>query len=175
MRVMVVRQLLWFSQLAVRLVGRYGRKLQGHLSITVAAGTDHDDPVVSAGARAAEVLFGGVGGDGEQSAGDGERQDRLECGNSVARQGGDAFGDFVLLHTVMLQHRVCDLLAVVIGHLDNQANRVGDTRLEHALGDVRTVVLKQPMPKLAGLVRNAGVHMSPVIQGGVLCSLGSTR
>ena len=113
-----------------------------NLSVTVPAATNDNDPVDARFARRGEVLEGGFGGDGEDLLGRLEADDAFEGGDGVLAVGRDEFRDLVPRHPLFLKGRVGELLADVVGHLNDHADRISHAGFLHPLHHIRGVVIQ---------------------------------
>jgi hypothetical protein len=129
-----------------------------NLSIAVASATHDNDPVNARFAWGGEVLEGGFGGYGEDLLGGLEGDDAFEGRDGVLAVGRDEFRDLVSWHALFLKGRVGQLLADVVGHFNDHADRICHARFLHPLHHIRCVVIQQMPTELFGLLGDAAFH-----------------
>ncbi len=131
-----------------------------HLRIAVATTTNDHDPVNAGFAWGDEILVGGFGGDGKDLLCGLEADDAFEGGDGVLAVGRDEFRDLVPWHALFLKSGVSELLAYVVGHLNDHADRIGHAGFLHPLHHIRGVVVEQMSTELFGLLGDATFHGS---------------
>ena len=102
-----------------------------------------------------EVLEGGFGSDGEDLLCGLEADDAFEGRDGVPAVGRDEFGDVVPWHALLLKGRVGQLLADVVGHLNDHADWICHAGFLHSLHHIRGVVIQQMATELFGLFGDA--------------------
>ena len=129
-----------------------------NLSVTVPAATNDNDPVNAGFAGGGEVLEGGFGGDGEDLLCGLEADDAFEGRDGVLAVGRDEFRDLVSWRALFLKGCVGQLLADVVGHLNDHPDRVRHPGFLHPLHHIRGVVVQQVSAELFGLFGDAFDH-----------------
>ena len=110
-----------------------------NLSIAVAAAANDDDPVNSRFARGGEILDGGFGGDVKDLFGGVETYDAFESRDGILAVRRDEFGNLVLRHALLFKGRVGQLLADVVGQLNDESDRIFIFGLRHQIRNIRAV------------------------------------
>lgn len=131
-----------------------------NLSVAVPSTANDNDPVDAGFAWGSQVLEGGFGGDGEDLFGGLETDDAFEGRDCVLAVGRDEFRDLVSWHALFLKGRVGQLLADVVCHFNDHADRIRHPRFLHPLHHIRGVVVQQMATELFGLFGDASFHGS---------------
>ena len=129
-----------------------------HLCIAVPSATDDNNPVNAGFSWGDEVLESGFGGDGEDFLCGIEADHAFEGRDGVLAVGRDEFRDLVSWHALFLKGRVSQLLADVVGHLNDHPDRVRHPGFLHPLHHIRAVVVQQMPTELFRLLGDASFH-----------------
>jgi hypothetical protein len=132
----------------------------GHLGVAVASTANDNDPMNAGFAWGCEVLEGSFRGDGEDLRGGLEADDAFEGGDCVLAVGRNEFGDLVPRHPLFLKGCVGQLLADVVGHLNDHADRIRHAGFLHPFHYIRGIVIQQMPTELFGLFGDAAFHRS---------------
>ena len=105
-----------------------------------------------------QVLEGGFGRDGQNLPGGIETDDAFKGRDGILAVGRNEFRNLVLRHALFLKGCVGQLLSNVVGHFNNESDRIRHAGLLHPLHHVRSVVVQQMTTELFGLLGNAFGH-----------------
>ena len=114
-----------------------------NLCVTVATACDDDDPVDARFAWGGEVLDRGFGGDVKDLFGGLEGDYGFEGRDGVLAVRRDEFRDLVPGHALFLKGCVRQLFADIVGHLNDEPNRIRHAGFLHPVHNVRSVVIEQ--------------------------------
>ena len=106
-----------------------------------------------------------------------EADDAFEGGDGVLAVRRDEFGDLVSWHALFLKGRVGQLLADVIGHLDDHSHWIRHAGFLHPLHHIRRIVIEQVPTELFGFLGDAWFNGSARCEsfGKRQCSTESTE
>ena len=111
--------------------------------VTAPAAADHNDPVDAGFARGDEVPEGAFGGDGKDLPGCIEAYDAREGGDGVLAVRRVEFRNLAAWYALFLKSRIRQLLADVVGHLNDHADWIRHAGFLHSPHHVRGVVIEQ--------------------------------
>jgi len=137
---------------------RYESTTERNLCIAISSAANDHDPMDAKFAWDGEVLESGFGGDGEDLLGGFKADDAFEGRNGVFGVGRDEFRDLVPRHALLLKGPVCQLLADVVRHLNDDADRIGHARVLHSFHDIRPVVRQQVPTQFFGFLSDTFFH-----------------
>jgi len=134
-------------------------RLHRYLCVGVPSSANDNDPVNARFAWGGEILEGGFGGDREDLPCGLEADHAFERWNGVLAVRRDKFRDLVLRHALFLKGCVGQLLADVVGHLNDHPDRIRQAGLLHSLHHVRSIMVGGSGVSLCESVRAADVFV----------------